>query len=272
MNIDRLIFNADLFRQFDASILIGNHNVCPPDWGEKNCKYTYNKMYYFQEGDCTIQIGDSVFHPKPYDLFLIPANVVHSYWHNPKKPVLKYWFHFSINPSVPWHINYNATSCYCYGEPKVFLPLFEAVFDTFGSTSPLRILEQKYLLIKIFKEYLERTDLKKVIPDVEDYFHNVVQNYIVTHLAEQITLEQLSSVTHLQKNYLIHKFKSEFGTTPIEYVSSMRLDACIKEINQNPDCTIKEVCQKYGFNDSKYFSRLFKKRFGINPTTYRNNL
>lgn len=217
MSTDRLLYNADLFRQFDA-------------------------------------------------------NTLHTYFHNPEHPVLKYWFHFSINPSVPLHINYDPSTCRCYGEPEYFLPLFQKLFETFASDSPLRFLEQKYLLIKIFKEYLDRVDLQTVIPEVEDQFHNVVQSYISSHLFEQITLEQLSAVTHLQKNYLISKFKNEFGTTPIEYVSELRLDASIKDINKNPSCTIKEVCQKYGFNDSKYFSRLFKKRYGINPTTYRKNL
>ncbi len=85
-----------LFEGIMIKNLICRLNICAPDWGETDCIYGYHKFYYFLEGEGTIIIQGDEYHPQPGELFLILANTRHSYYHNPRKPVYKYWCHFDV--------------------------------------------------------------------------------------------------------------------------------------------------------------------------------
>jgi len=52
------------------------------------------------------------------------------------------------------------------------------------------------------------------------------------------------------------------GMTVIEYINNIRLDEAHRIHEAHPDITISELAARTGFNTPKYFSRLYKKRFG----------
>ena len=41
---------------------------------------------------------------------------------------------------------------------------------------------------------------------------------------------------------------------------------------QNPDYSIKQICAMVGYSDPNYFSRIFKKYEGVNPSEYRERM
>ena len=44
-----------------------------------------------------------------------------------------------------------------------------------------------------------------------------------------------------------------------------------KQLLNNKELSVKEICLEVGYNDPNYFSRLFKKQEGITPTDFREN-
>ena len=84
-------YYAEKLMQADVRLLMGTFNTCPPEWGAEGGCYTFHKFYYFQSGQCRLEIEGDVYHPKPGELYLIPAGKRHSYSHNPQDPVTKYW-------------------------------------------------------------------------------------------------------------------------------------------------------------------------------------
>ena len=64
-------------------------------------------------------------------------------------------------------------------------------------------------------------------------------------------------------------FKEVRGENYINYLTGMRL-ARARELLKNPRTPIKEISAAAGFNDQNYFSRIFKNKFGITPTEFRN--
>ncbi len=59
------------------------------------------------------------------------------------------------------------------------------------------------------------------------------------------------------------------GTTPIGYISERRLDQAAALLAGNSGMSITDVAFDLGFNDSSYFSRQFRRRFGVTATAYR---
>lgn len=97
---------------------------------------------------------------------------------------------------------------------------------------------------------------------------DLIRRYIDNHFKENISLEQLAELAHMNKYYLVHTFKKEFGTSPINYLNSRRIDESrflLRETNHSLS-TITEIL---GFSSLSYFSQCFRRAEGISPGKYR---
>lgn len=97
-----------------------------------------------------------------------------------------------------------------------------------------------------------------------------VRRYIDNHFKESLTLEQLAESVHLNKYYLSHIFQREFGTSPINYLISRRIEESrflLRETNH----TLSLISQMLGFSSLSYFSQCFRRVEGVNPMQYRKN-
>ena len=88
------------------------------------------------------------------------------------------------------------------------------------------------------------------------------------HLAADLSLEALAGRMHLCPRQLTRRFKKAFGTTPATFVEELRLGEARQRLSQARQ-TVESVAQSVGFKSGDAFRRAFERRFGVNPTTYR---
>lgn len=98
-----------------------------------------------------------------------------------------------------------------------------------------------------------------------------VREYIETHYAEQISLEQLAEQNFVTSSYLSAAFKEEIGVNFLDYLNGIRLDVA-KKLMAEQRYKIKTIAAMTGFNDQHYFSRAFKKREGCTPKEFIDSL
>lgn len=67
----------------------------------------------------------------------------------------------------------------------------------------------------------------------------------------------------VSQSTLYNKLKAITGYNVTGFMTSIRLKEACRIIRQNPNMTITELSMKVGFNTSKYFSKCFKKEFGM---------
>ncbi len=75
-------------------------------------------------------------------------------------------------------------------------------------------------------------------------------------------------------DYLRKLFKKEMGLTPLEYMTRMRMkkaESLLLSMGAQ-DYSVAEVAGLCGYEDPLYFSRVFKKTFGVSPSAYANHL
>ena len=138
------------------------------------------------------------------------------------------------------------------------------------STAPLSI---KIHLLQIL-ELLYRND--GYIPAAEIpredargiYPLKPVFTYIEEHYSEKITLEDLSSSIHMNKNYFCRFFKEKAGKTPFAYLNEYRINQAAGELMKT-DLPITEIALNSGFENMSYFIRQFKHYRGCTPSVFR---
>ena len=89
------------------------------------------------------------------------------------------------------------------------------------------------------------------------------------HLYSNLQIEHLAKLCNLSLSSFNREFKKEFNDTPKNYILSKKVEKA-KQLLRHKKLSISEVAYETGFNDPLYFTRVFKKRTGSSPSTYRN--
>jgi two-component system, response regulator YesN len=97
------------------------------------------------------------------------------------------------------------------------------------------------------------------------------KEYIESHFAETLTLEQVAEYVELSPFYFSKLFKDRFGMNFIDYLTDIRISKAKEEMS-NQGKSLKEICYSIGYKDPNYFSRVFKKITGLSPTEYRKRI
>lgn len=84
---------------------------------------------------------------------------------------------------------------------------------------------------------------------------------------ENFCLEEYMRSLPYAYDYLRRAFQKETGKTPLAYLTDLRLDFAAAKLRSGKT-EIKELSSRVGIKDSLYFSRLFKKKFGLSPLEY----
>ncbi len=94
--------------------------------------------------------------------------------------------------------------------------------------------------------------------------------YIDKHYAGTLRERDVAEHCHLSIPYFSRLFHQEIGESFRDYVSNKRISLAKQLLKEHPRHQISAIAYQCGFNDVSYFSRMFKKKTGMSPGTYRN--
>ena len=98
-----------------------------------------------------------------------------------------------------------------------------------------------------------------------------VMHYIIKNFQHKVSLAEIAEILHINSSYLSRIFKEETGETLIDYLTDVRLNMA-KELLEKYDIGILSISKSVGYTEAFYFSRLFKKNFGMTPSDYRKHM
>lgn len=96
----------------------------------------------------------------------------------------------------------------------------------------------------------------------------ITRRYIDSHFRENLTLDILAEAVHVSKYYLVHSFSREYGTSPINYLISRRIQESMHLLTET-GMSLAEIAGNLGFSSPSYFSQSFRKVQGVSPLQYR---
>ncbi|SFK99165.1 AraC-type DNA-binding protein [Paenibacillus sp. 1_12] len=95
-----------------------------------------------------------------------------------------------------------------------------------------------------------------------------VLEWIRIHAVEPISVDDAAREFNYNPDYLSRLFKKEMGMNMQEYIQKVKVDRAKDELGRT-DLTIKEIAQRLGFDDEKYFMKVFRKHQQMTPTEFR---
>ena len=95
-------------------------------------------------------------------------------------------------------------------------------------------------------------------------------NYIDKNICSDLTLEEIADQANFSKYHFHRIFSSATGEPLSRYIQRIRTEKAAGEIALNRDTPITEIAYKYMFSSSAVFSRVFRTRFGMSPSEWRD--
>lgn len=133
-----------------------------------------------------------------------------------------------------------------------------------------KALECTSLMLKLFKEdSLEGTDRTTLrLSDMDNIAAAV--KYIENHISELATIPEIAEVVGIEAYRLQDGFKRNYGMTVNDYIKDFRLKRALTMLTSE-DKNVSEVVYALGLSSRSYFSKIFKEKYGISPSSLRKN-
>lgn len=123
------------------------------------------------------------------------------------------------------------------------------------------------ILIYMIRLY-ELNERKDNVATTKDETIDKIIRYIQLNYSSEITLENLSSYTHLSREYLSRYFKKITGKNISVYISEIRIERA-KYMLRTTKFRINDICYLCGYKSYSNFQKSFKKIVGISAGEYR---
>jgi len=258
-------------RRFDAKSIVNQH------------AHDFTSIIYILSGECLYNLNDKIYPVKKGNLVICNPGVPHFRKINTEAEVIE--FHAGFNnidiQNLPHGFLIHEDS-----KPVISMMKYEQEFFKCCSeilveqekNGPGSFLMLKAMIMKLIVLILKETHVSNNPDEIssinfESYDRTGIVSAIVDYLGgnymKQISLDKISRKMFLTPAYISKVFKEETGESPINYLIKIRLSkAC--EMLRKSRLSIKEVSKNAGYEDAYYFSKLFKKYYGLPPSKYRS--
>ncbi|WP_349668450.1 response regulator [Lacrimispora sp.] len=99
---------------------------------------------------------------------------------------------------------------------------------------------------------------------------SMVMEYIKSNFMNEISMSETARAIGYSEPYFCKMFKQQFGQSFTSYLAEYRVGEAKKMLEQ-PNVNVKEIGARVGYADSNYFTKVFKRLEGLNPSEYRMN-
>ncbi len=129
------------------------------------------------------------------------------------------------------------------------------------------LVNRKILRDRYMKEALmQPKELLVTSPD-ERFLFNLIE--VIENNIDQteFKVELLSRELNMSHSVIYKKLKALTGQSLVEFIRDIRLKRAAQLLSQNK-LSVTDICYQVGFTDRKYFSQVFKKKFGKTPSEF----
>jgi AraC-like DNA-binding protein len=251
-------------------------------WDHTGKRINSNLLVVLESGDCSFSLDGKTYALNVGDAILIPKGV----WYSPNtvRGCSYRYFQFLgevCDESDGMRAISDSSLAYQYSDtlPKertvlalpekietdrLTLSYLDMVMDSMLSDSPESKLRMNLCFILALSSLSERARVGgQDLPDR-------IKTYISDNKLCELTLSDIAEHFGYTKQHIVRVFSAKFDMSPVSYIEKLRLSYSLALLSDGAD-PITEVARKSGFPDANYFSRRFKKCFGISPRGYRSS-
>lgn len=247
------------------------HRILP---GGRNDYY----LMYLCSGTLSVTAGDRAekLLLTPGHLFVFPPHTFFQYYNAADTPIQYFWVHFTgqyagnllSDCKIPL-----LTPC-PVGFPDEAEEKFHALFNTFlleraflDISAPARLMDICVLFGQIILQNAGQTSLMPDGQQPKRLYTSLA--FLHEQYSQPLSISTLAAMENLGVSRYRMLFHEIFGISPITYLTRLRMRQALTLLLQT-NLPISNISSSVGYEDPLYFSRAFRRMFGLSPTEYRS--
>lgn len=247
-------------------LLCTGHFYCDKTYHVKRKSYNSYLIMYILSGECKVSFRGCSYTARERDAVLLNCYEPHSYWCDKDLEFL--FLHFDGSMSQNFFDQIYTSSDAVFRLPDAASDILKQrmgeLYESFHKALYLTESDISCILQQILCLPLKPGILSGEAPSIGE---QAVQ-YINGHYREDLCLQDLASLFHVNNYYFSHLFKKETGCSPYEYLIQTRINKA-KKLLKTTDLTVKAVGFQVGFHSESNFTYIFHKRAGMSPREFR---
>ena len=247
--------------------------VTDGSWHQEPLYASYSRLYYVTHGSGMLVSENEKMPLEPGYVYLVPCGIKCGFYGTPS--VTKLFFH--INLSVNGEGCEGSDAFESFGHfsrlPRS-VEYIEKLKDWYlgnGSESE----NYGYLMLKseIIKTVCDFLRTKEVRSEKTETYSKAVADamrYVRSHITATLTVKSVAEAALCSQSKLSALFKAELGQSVSSYIEDILMSEAQTQLMYS-DLSVGQISEKLGFCDQFYFSRRFKKRFGVPPKEFKKS-
>ncbi|TXE07235.1 helix-turn-helix transcriptional regulator [Seonamhaeicola algicola] len=260
------------------------------NWNYNNVISPFTRLFYVTTGNAKAYHNNIEFNLRPGFMYLIPSYTYNRY--KCDKYHEQYYvgffeetsnglsiynlknFKYEVKASIS-DVQYfkrlmelNPDMAVTNSDPKAYVnqSLKESFQKKDNNTSYSKQLETHGILSVLLSRFIDANTTKHTT-NTKTNFERVLI-YITEHLHEELTVKSLANFCHLSTDHFSRVFLENFGIRPLKYIQTKRVERA-QLLLLTTNNSLQQIATKVGFENTSYFSRVFKKTTNKTPNKFR---
>lgn len=272
MSNQRYSFSDNPEERLSFKLLYISTSKYEGEWQSHPHTHHFSELFFVIKGQGDFIVEDKRFPLQENDLIIVNPHIEHtevSVSSNPLEYIVfgieGLTFHFDEELQIQNYVLLN------YADKKeMLLQFFKILIDE------MEAKQLNYELIcrnltEVLLMYLVRgrqVSLKQSLDTKMSKECGAAKRYIDSNYSDNITLDFLAALTHMNKYYLVHSFTKYTGLSPINYLTQKRIQVSM-DLLSSTNYSVAQISSSVGFSSQSYFSQVFRKTTGLTPIQYR---
>ncbi len=251
----------------DLYIFLCGIENCMPNKEPTYARVRLYTLHYVINGAGFLNCADKIYELKTGDIFVSYADEIIDYYPDKHNPWSYIYFSFAgiMQDEAVKQMGFSAENCVVHAKNEKIENGFRAVLNNYTQTGgrSFRTLGAVYSLIG---EIANLGAVDAPVTSKESYIKQAV-TFIVNN-ETNLSVEDVANSCALSREYLTRICKQTIGVSLKELITICRLRTA-RNYLRNTRVTVSALSEQLGFNNKKYFVRVFRETFGMTPLQYR---
>ena len=255
-----------------SQLLYVTKTISDHSWHSIPHSHPFTEIFFVTQGEGTIEIEHDIFPVKKYDVVIINPSTEHT--ERAKKDAILEYVVIGVDGVSVGHPDFGSIDYYKFKDyNKQFHQYVHSLLSEMNDKHRNHTQACNYLLELLLILIMRQPNLEMLEKDTVSATSNMfkVKSYIDNNFKLPLSLDDLAATSNLNKYYLAHAFKEQYGDSPIQYLNRKRIEDS-RFLLETTNYSIAEIATLVGISSVSYFSQIFKKFIGVTPTQYRKTL
>lgn len=249
--------------------------ILDPVWARKTHRAGDNELMHVIRGNVDLRLGRHRLEAGPGDTLLVPSGALHRDAFDLSAGLEVFYILFVWPPSRAYFhlVRPSSIPRLCASE-SIALEIgklcdrMQIGLDIGTAADQLIISAYTHTILLLFLRETLRAGANPTSAARAQALMQRARQYIDTHYADEISLEQIANHLQISPFYLSHLFSRQSGFSLVEYITRVRMQKA-RDLLADGAKNVSEAAYAVGYRDSQYFSRVFHRYFGVIPKAAR---